>query len=179
VPIQAEFEHGEPTVDWFEELVRQVEVPVYQLTVVLCSDPELARELVQEAFLRAWQSPKTPHNYVEFRPWLYKIVVNLLRDHYRREHRLHQPLFVGEPTGDPVTEAEWNERKQDLAQAVATLSTREREVIYLRFFDDTSYREVARVLGLPEIALRVLLHRALRKLRRKLQSNEAQRLEIG
>lgn len=178
-PIQAEGEHAESTADWFEELVRQVELPVYQLTVVMCSDTELARELVQEAFLRAWLSPKTPRTYAEFRPWLYKIVVNLVRDHYRRERRLHQTLGNETAIADPVFVAEWNEKKQDLARAIATLSTREREVIYLRFFDDTSHKEVAGILGVPEIAIRVLLHRALRKLRRILHDDEALRSGIS
>jgi RNA polymerase sigma factor (sigma-70 family) len=58
-----------------------------------------------------------------------------------------------------------------LAEAFRTLTKRERLVIYLRFFDQASHKEVAQRLGAPEIVARVLLHRTLRKLKRHLQKD--------
>jgi len=167
--IHREVEHPDASLDWFETLVRQVEVPAYQLAVMLCHDIDLAKEVVQEAIVRAWQSPKTPQETEDFRRWLYKIMVNLIRDQYRRERRLSKGDVVTTESPDPVDEVVRRQRQLALAKAFRTLSRRERLVIYLRFFDQASHKEVAQMLGAPEIVARVLLHRTLRKLKRHLE----------
>jgi len=144
-------------------------MPAYQLAVMLCHDTDLAQEVVQEAFVRAWQSPRTPQETEDFRRWLYKIMVNLIRDHYRRERRLSQGHAVSTKPPDPVDEVVRRQHQLALAKAFRTLNTRERLVVYLRFFDEASHKEVAQMLGAPEIVARVLLHRTLRKLKRHLQ----------
>jgi RNA polymerase sigma factor (sigma-70 family) len=52
-----------------------------------------------------------------------------------------------------------------IGQAMSALNPREREAVYLRFFEDASYDEIGRILGRRTGAVRVLVHRALRKLR--------------
>jgi RNA polymerase sigma factor (sigma-70 family) len=127
---------------------------------------------VQEAFVRAWQSSKTPRHLDGFRPWLYKIMVNLIRDHRRRERRWHELRQVENERIDPAVEAERLYEQSKLAVAINRLTPREREVVFLRFFEQVEYAEVARILGTPEVTLRVLLHRTLRKLRKDLDGIE-------
>src|SRR2546427_24403 len=61
--------------------------PAMKFANVLVHDTELAEEIVQEAFARAWASPNTPSPEVEFRRYLYRIVANLAHDQYRRQSR--------------------------------------------------------------------------------------------
>src|SRR5258708_20963566 len=125
----------------------------------MCRDAERAKDVLQEAFLRAWRFPKTPGEPDDFRPWLYRIMLNLIRDHYRRQRRAREVQSLGVTSYNAAEEAERRYEKSTLAQALQKLSRSDQEVIYLRFFDDASSKQLARILGAPEVAVRVRLHR--------------------
>ena len=138
----------------------------------------MAQEIVQEAFVRVWLSPRTPRELSGFRPWLYKTIVNLVRDHQRKRRRWeHLRIGRGE-SADPVDEVERRQADAELARAIRHLSRREREAVYVRFFEDASYEEVARIVGMRSGAARVLVHRALRKLRRQLAAHFLEELVL-
>lgn len=153
---------------WIEPLVHELQRPSFQLAVLLVRDYAVAQEIVQEAFVRVWLSPRTPRALGAFRPWLYKTIVNLARDHQRRQGRWLRLRFGRAISADPLELAERRQTDAQLADAVRGLSRREQEAVYVRFFEDASYAEVARIIGARPGAARVLVHRALRKLRRQL-----------
>jgi RNA polymerase sigma-70 factor (ECF subfamily) len=130
-------------------------------------DIHAAEDIVQEAFARIWASPRTPSASAEFRRWLYRVITNLARDYHR-----HRKLTVRiQPTAvlpDPVQEAERRAGDPTLIAAVQALALRERQALYLRYFEDLPFSETARILGLPNVTVRVVVHRALLKLRRRL-----------
>lgn len=158
-----------PRIDWFEPLVRQSEAAAYKLAMMLTRNPGLAEEIVQEAFVRAWVAQRTPQTYDEFRPWLYRIIVNLIHDHHRRE--AIERRYVAEPAvADPVSQSERRLDISAVSEAMNRLSQREREVVYLRFFENASHRQVARMVGMNEVGVRVLLHRALKRIRQAIEA---------
>ena len=157
---------------WIEPLVRELYRPVFQLAYLLVRDYAVAQDIVQEAFVRVWLSPRTPRQMNGFRPWLYKTVVNLARDHHRRRGRWARIHFGRVDSADPVDVAERHESDARLAIAIHALSRREQEAIYVRFFEDASFDEVARIIGTRTGTARVLVHRALAKLRRKLATHD-------
>ena len=153
---------------WIEPLVRELHRPVFQLAVLLVRDYAVAQDIVQEAFVRVWLSPRTPRDLSGFRPWLYRTVVNLARDHHRRRGRWARVRLGRLESVDPVDVAERHDSDVRLATAIQALSRREQEAIYIRFFEDASFDEVARIIGTRTGTARVLVHRALAKLRRQL-----------
>jgi RNA polymerase sigma-70 factor (ECF subfamily) len=155
---------------WIEPLVRELHRPVFQLAVLLVRDYAVAQDIVQEAFVRVWLSPRTPRDLSGFRPWLYRTVVNLARDHQRRQGRWARVRFGRLDSANPVDVAERHESDARLAIAIHALSRREQEALYVRFFEDASFDEVARIIGTRTGTARVLVHRALAKLRRQLAS---------
>jgi RNA polymerase sigma-70 factor, ECF subfamily len=161
-----------PDPAWIEPLVSQFSRSAYRLAMMLVNDSDLSSDIVQEAFIRLWQSPRTPHDEVGFKKWLYRTVTNLARDHYRRAQRRHRPWFVFPLPENPDAIAERRQAALTIAEAVRTLSWSEREAIYLRFFEDTPYDEVAKVLGKSVTATRVVVHRALAKLRKRIASSD-------
>jgi RNA polymerase sigma factor (sigma-70 family) len=148
--------------------VQSVGNRAFQYAAAILKDREIAEEIVQEAFVRAWLSPRTPRELPEFERWFFRTIINLVRDHQRREvrwlgllPRLSAPVQESSPaTGDPA-----------IRGALDRLSPREREAVYLRFFSDLAYEEVGVTMGLRESTARVLVHRAMDKLRRYLASN--------
>jgi RNA polymerase sigma-70 factor (ECF subfamily) len=159
-----------PGDSWIDPYVQGVGNRAFQFAAAMLMDPDIAEEIVQEAFVRAWLSPRTPREMPGFERWLFRSIVNLVRDHQRRRLRwfgLLPRLSAPAPTsssasGDPA-----------IARALDRLSPREREAVYLRFFSDLAYEEVGASMGLRESTARVLVHRAIDKLRRYLASKRA------
>src|SRR5438874_6767583 len=158
-----------------EPMVAAFSRPAFQLAAALVKDAGIAEEIVQEAFLRALASRRTPREMPEFRRWLYRIVLNLAREHHRRRARWRKLPLRAEQGLDPQVEAERRMGDAAMAEALRFLSPREREAIYLRFFQDAAYEDVAAIMRINESTSRVLVHRALDKLRGRLMRKEAKR----
>lgn len=156
---------------WIEPLVLALYRPASQLASLLVRNPAVAQDIVQEAFVRVWLSPRTPHEMSAFRPWLYRTVVNLARDHQRRQGRWARLRFGRVASADPTDVAERRETDAALGNAIRRLSRREQEAVYMRFFEDVPFDEVGRIIGVRAGTARVLVHRALEKLRQRLDAS--------
>jgi RNA polymerase sigma-70 factor (ECF subfamily) len=145
---------------------------------MMLSDHATAEEAVQEAFGRMWASTSTPSGQQEFKAWLYRVLTNLIRDHHRRralERRLQ--FWMPQRAEDPI---EWVGRREDhreLVSAMQKLKIIDQQTLYLRYFEDLSFADIAVVLGTSEGAARVAVHRALERLRRRWSG--AQQLEAS
>jgi RNA polymerase sigma-70 factor, ECF subfamily len=127
-----------------------------------------AEELVQEAFARVWASPNTPSAEPDFRRWLYRSITNLARDYQRRRLVESRLLFWNSPPADPIDEVVHRAEDRELLRAVLALPFKDRQALYLHYFDGLTFAEVGDVLGGSEVAARVRVHRALQKLRGQL-----------
>jgi RNA polymerase sigma-70 factor (ECF subfamily) len=156
-------------------MVETLERPAFHLTLALVNDPFAAEDILQEAFLRVWRSRRTPSEHRAFRLWLYRTILNLARDYHRRQ-TVRNRVFFWQPIAptDPVALSERYEENAALAAALRTLSMRERQAIYLRFSEDAPYDDIGKAIGLRDSAARVVIHRALRKLRDRLVESGSQ-----
>lgn len=132
-------------------------------------DRALAEDLMADTFERVLKArrPFDPRKARE-KTWLYTIALNLLRDHARRqgtEARALERAPVAVPGGSPL---EAVQSRQDLRQALATLSDEEREAVALRYGADLTVPEIARLLGESLTTVEGRVYRALRKLRERL-----------
>jgi RNA polymerase sigma-70 factor (ECF subfamily) len=164
---------------WIEPLVLALYRPAVQLATLLVRDNTVAQDIVQEAFVRVWLSPRTPREMSAFRPWLYKTVVNLVRDHQRRQSRWARLRFGRLASVDPTEVAERRQSDAALGNAIRSLTQREQEAVYIRFFEDAPFDEVARIIGVRAGTARVLVHRALAKLRDRLPLPDEQEVPRG
>lgn len=134
---------------------------------------QLAEELAAEAFTQAFrQRGRFDPAREDARPWLFGIAANLVRRHHRDERRR---LMAYARTGlDPVVLDETDEVDsrtdadaigRQLALALASLRSSEREVLLLYAWAEFSYQEIAEALGMPVGTVRSRLSRARRRLR--------------
>jgi RNA polymerase sigma factor (sigma-70 family) len=156
---------------WFEGIVSSLARPATKFANVLVHDFDLAEEIVQEAFARMWASPNTPSDEVEFRRYLYRTITNLAHDYYRRRSRRPSseapiPVMV-----NPLELVEARASDEAMKAALNILGLRERQAIYLRYFEDQSFAETARIMGARQVTVRVMVHRALGKLRRHISQS--------
>jgi RNA polymerase sigma factor (sigma-70 family) len=151
---------------WFEPLVRELEDSALGFAMTLVHDREMAEEILQEAFARTWASRNTPSERGEFKRWLYRAILNLARDQARHRKRWSLLRLWSPPPPNPLDEVERRVDDAALVDALRRLGPRERAAVHLRYFEDRSFAEAARTLGVSEEHARVIVHRALAKLRR-------------
>ena len=133
---------------------------------------ETAQDLCQETFLRAWKTLPSfsQRQGSSFQAYLFRISHNLVIDSKRKkkEIRLAKYQDVEEPSYLDE-QIERQETSQKLKEALAKLHPVERQIIVLRYFEEMTTTEVARVVGLREGTLRVRAHRVLKKLKQLLE----------
>ena len=159
----------------FEELVKATYVDSYTLAYRLVGDEEDARDVVQEAYLRAYRGLKRFRGDAQFTTWLYRITANCAATQLgRRSRNRHEELLEDAPLvdkgrrGDPEDHADQGELREQLQEALVDLPPRLRAVVVLRDIYDLPHEAIAAELGISESAAKVRLHRARRKLRERL-----------
>lgn len=150
---------------WFELYVRELGDDALGFAMTLTHDRPLAEDILQEAFARVWASSHTPSDRGDFKRWLYRTILNLAHDQARRRRRWSLLHFWEPSPADPVDELERKADDAALALALRKLKARERAAIHLRYFEEQSVAQTAQTLGISEENTRVIVHRALIKLR--------------
>jgi len=159
----------------FDELVRRTSAETYTLAYRLVGNEEDARDVVQEAYLRAYKGIGRFREEAQFSTWLYRITANCASTHLgkRRKHR-HDELPEDDdvldlsPARDPQAVADASGLRERLTAALEDLPPRLRAVVVLRDVYDLPHEAIAAELGISESAAKVRLHRARRKLRERL-----------
>lgn len=156
----------------FDELVRATYRDAYGLALRLTGDQEDARDVVQDAYIRAYRGLRRFRGQARFSTWLYRIVANTAATHLgRRGRHRHEALDPADepverrPGSDPVARAEALELAARLEEGIAALPPRLREVVVLRDVYELPHEDIARELGISVSAAKVRLHRARRRLR--------------
>lgn len=164
----------------FDVLVRRYMRRAYQLALDFTHDGEEAKDLSQEAFLRAYSRIKWFDRKSTFYTWFYRIVVNLCLDHHRRRGRFQVERLNEESTelaveksvasapSSPDLEAMGNEVRRQLGTALDALPKSQRTAFLLRNREGLSIPEIASVMETSEGTVRVHLHRAVAALRQSL-----------
>ena len=146
---------------------------LFRLALRLSADREEARDLVQEAFLRAARQPgSVPEGDQPGEAWLVRTLVNLCRDRYRRlgvRARVHESMREEWETAHPEEAAVI---RAAVRSALSRLAPRRRAVIVLHELDGLPAREVARLLGIGEVTVRWHLMAARRELARLLSKED-------
>jgi RNA polymerase sigma-70 factor (ECF subfamily) len=161
--------------DAFSELVRATEADIYTLAYRLTGNAEDARDVAQEAYLRAFRSLKKFRGDARFSTWMYRITANCASTQLtRRSKGRHEELSDDDtviderPESDPETMAEARVLRDRVTAALGDLPPILRAVVVLRDVYDLPHEAIASELGITESAAKVRLHRARRKLRERL-----------
>ena len=149
----------------FGVLVVRYQQPLAGYLARLTGQGEVASDLVQETFVRAYRALGVTRPGLLIRPWLYRIATHLAYDYLRRRRRLAWvPLELAEPHAayDPLAELAEQELVRD---ALACLRPTERAVLLLCGLEGLSYAEAALALGSSPEAIRKRFGRAKERFR--------------
>ena len=156
----------------FDDLVRATYADTYTLAYRLTGNEEDARDVSQEAYLRAYRAIDRFRGDAQFSTWMYRITANCAATYLgRRSRHRHDVLDDTVPVADPRTDhdpqlrADASDLRNRLARALDDLPPRLRSVVVLRDIYDLPHESIAAELGISESAAKVRLHRARNKLR--------------
>jgi RNA polymerase sigma-70 factor, ECF subfamily len=141
--------------------------PLYRYSVRMLGDEDLAEECVAETFSRFLQAVKNgggPKENVQ--AYLYRVAHNWITDFYRRSPQM-EALDPGIPDtyDSPLALMAKKQERERVRKALLRLTSEQRQVIQLHFFEDWSYHEIAEAMGKTAEAIRALQHRALTALK--------------
>lgn len=166
--LMAEVRRG--SAEAFRTLYDRHSRAVFSFLLRSLADPRAAEDLLQETFLRVFAHREDYRPTAAFRSWLFTIARNLLIDQIRQRSGRREPEGgealerIADPGATPLEQAETRQLGERLETAVLRLPPSQREVLLLSRFGGLDHEEIARVTGTSETAVRVTLHRALRRL---------------
>jgi RNA polymerase sigma-70 factor (ECF subfamily) len=160
----------------FSDLVRIHQDEVFTLALRLVADRELAADVSQEAFVRAWRALPKFRGDAKFSTWIHRITVNVAWTQRRRQ-RKHRADPIDEAFTEPPADTISPERaaesaalKERLQEALRNLSESLRIVVVLKDIYGWSHGEIAEHLDISVPAAKVRLHRGRKQLRAELWS---------
>ena len=160
----------------FSKLYDQYIDKIYRFIFFKVNSEEITKDLCSETFLRGWEAFKKSKVEEIENPsaFLYQIARNLVIDFYREKGKAQ---IVSAEYGriiDPRVNLEERANKSSefyqAKQALSNLKDDYQEIIVLRYLDDLSVSEIAKIVDKSENAVRVTLHRALKALKNELNS---------
>jgi len=156
--------------DAFEEILDRYERPLYNAIYRLTGNVEEARDLCQQAFLKAFEHLRTYDKTRRFFSWMYRLAMNETINHMNAR-RNWEPLDETLPDGhaSPEDDVQAMESEQGIQQALLALEMKYRLALIVRHFLDLSYSEASDVLDVPEKTVKSRLFTARQLLREILE----------
>ncbi|MBW8348263.1 RNA polymerase sigma factor [Bacillus sp. IITD106] len=150
----------------FDTLVFRYHKPLFGYVYRLLNDEKLAEDIVQETFLKIYQQGLKGFIPDQFKPWMYKIATNTCKDYWRKP--LARLEYV---TGQDIEEKvhihhiiDHQLERQWMVESLNQLSLDYRTVLYLRFYQDLKYSEIALVLDISINTVKTRIARGLKQL---------------
>jgi RNA polymerase sigma-70 factor (ECF subfamily) len=168
----------------WEQIVRQNWRKVFNVAYKFVGKHDEAEDLTQDIFLKIFKALKTFDRRANFQTWIISISRNLCIDHYRSVRKERQTIARDVDSSDlqpvapergPYAQAEHQDLRAQLRQALETLPITLRTAVVLRDLQELSYQEIADRLGLPEGTVKSRINRGRIELGhqlRRLQENQ-------
>ena len=167
----------------FGELYDRYAAQIYRFVRARIRDESAAEDITAEVFLSALRHIKSYRDQGRpFSCWLYRIAINAIASHYRGQRSalsLDDQLGLVSPLLDPLDEVVDRERLRTIWQAVDALPAQQRAAMILKFSEDMTMDEIGGVLGKSPAAAKLLVYRAMQRLRRELAPATVERLALA
>lgn len=131
---------------------------------------ELAEDLTSEVFMKALEKFESYKKDSSFQSWIYAIAHNHLIDHFRKDKStvdLEVVENILESDGDARSSLMRRVAAEQVQELLSYLTDEEREIVLLRYHSDLPMQDIADIVGKPDTTVRVVIHRALSKLRKR------------
>jgi len=165
---------------FIEELFARHHAEIYAFVYRMMRDADVAADMAQDTFIKAYRAIDTLEDRAKARAWLYQIAHRIALDEIRHRRVIHfQPLTVESHGAAPSAEhlAMQMRLSGPLARALARIPERQRNALIMAEIGDLTGLELAAALGVSHVAARALLTRARESLRIALSDEKRQEKE--
>lgn len=162
----------------FSKIYDQFAEKIYRFIFIKVNSQQIAEDIASEAFLRCWNVYKQDPKQIEnIQPFIYKVARNLVFDHYRQKSRTQTISTEDCSLLDPVDIESAVSQKGDIEKVKAVLAKLEnseyQDMIIWHYIEDLPVPEIAKITDKPEGTVRVMIHRALKEIKKELDRGEA------
>lgn len=161
--------------DQFTKACDEYSTALFRYCCFKISDKEVAKDLLQETYMKAWVYITKGEEIQNIRPLFYRILSNLIIDHYRKQKSVSLDTMT-EAGFDPIyNDGENLENRLDGEIALKALNEIPeiyREVIFMRYVQDLTLKEIAEITQEPENTISVKIHRGLKKVEKIFNKSE-------
>jgi len=162
--IMAKVQQGD--LDKSSLLFERYQLKVYNYFLRICSNEQLSMDLSQNTFYRMLHYRNSYKTGLSFKSWIFGIARNVFLDDVNNKHSKTDSIEnIKREQQTTKNEAIDKFENEALYQALNKLGTEEREIIIMSRFQDIKYSEIAEIQGLSLSAVKVKVHRAIKKLR--------------
>ena len=132
-----------------------------------------AEDLVQDTFVRALENIHRYRKTWRFSTWLFTIAARLATSHYRKTQTARGFSKIASNVACPSTILSQREQRRSLWSQAMELSESQYKALWLKYAEDMSIKDIARVMGKSQISVKVLLYRARAGLAQRMQDKKA------
>lgn len=147
----------------FRELYERTAPALLAYLRYACGNSDLAKDLLQETFIRVLRYAPSGLGDRQMTAYLYKTAKSTLHDHWRK-HRREVPAYGEHAANDTSTVAPDTDLPHDMLRVLGRLGERARTLLWLAYVEGFDHREIAELLGVRETSVRVMLSRARKQL---------------
>jgi RNA polymerase sigma-70 factor (ECF subfamily) len=151
-------------VEQFEEIVYRYQGRLFRYAVSMVGDRDVAADMVQDAFVRAYVNLQSCRMPGSFRLWIFRTLRNRCFDHLRSVRRGHARLDdapdLPDPAEGPMSRVERSELRAGIRSALDRLPAQQREAFLMHYVENVPYEEMAMLLGTSVSALKMRVLRA-------------------
>lgn len=162
----------------FAELVAAFSQPLYWQIRRMVLNHDIANEIVQETFLKAWRAIDSFRADAKIYTWLYRIAINESLNYIDKQKRLREHTIeidddnrylVENVMGDPYFDGDAAELL--FQNAINTLPPKQKQVFLLRYYDELPYADIAELTGVSEGSLKASYHHAVAKVKKYIEEH--------
>lgn len=154
----------------FSQIYDQFIKKIFKFVRLKIQNQQEAEDVVQETFVKAYKGlPRLSMENLNFSAWLYRIASNTVNDYFRKKYRTPEIMSIDEKfdLADSYSldkEVTQNSDMETVLKGFVMLSPLYKQVLELRFIQDFSLNEVAKILNKSNLSVRLIQFRALKKL---------------
>ncbi len=158
----------------FAQIIDRYKQKIFGMIYRWVGEKQISEDLAQEVFLKLYRELKNYRGEAKFSTWLYQVTLNCCRDHWRKQQRRRgeeefQDGSIGGRTDPKIEEiVEAKETATHLRKVLASLPPIYQEAVYLRFFGEMSYEEIAEATGVHLSNVKMRVARGLVQLRKRM-----------
>lgn len=161
----------------FTEVIRRYSEPLYWQIRRMVQDHDDANDLLQNTFLKAWQSITAFRGDARLSTWLYKIAINESLSFIEQRKRHNNVSLDDDESAvlNTLSADDWvdgDELRRELRQVVASLPEKQQLVFNMKYFDEMKYEDMSQILGTSVGALKASYHLAVKKIEKHFSEME-------